>query len=245
MSISKNLFPARFSSQGGWRATECISDDQARHGSTATDPSVSRTASYGAYMNRMLKAVLLLLPVLALSACGFHLRGNAALPKGMERVHLTVGGGGDFQRKLARALLASNVIVEDKSGPGIAELRVPAQNFDIQSLTVSGYAEVTEFAVNYHVVFNATDANGKTIVPSQEINLQREYSYDASQPVGTEAQVEQIEGSLIDDAIQAVLFRLQAVATHGEAAASKAVGTLPAEASTTPEPPHYSNPSID
>lgn len=195
-------------------------------------------------MNRMLKIVALL-PVLALAACGFHLRGSASLPKGMERVHLTVGGGGDFQRKLARALLASNVIVEDKGGPDIAELHVPAQNFNVQSLTVSGYAEVTEFAVRYHVVFTATDANGKTIVPAQEINLQREYSYDANQPVGTQSQVEQIEDSLIDDAIQAVLFRLQAVAKHGETAAAKAVGNLPADASTTPEPPQYSAPSIN
>jgi LPS-assembly lipoprotein len=190
-------------------------------------------------MNRMLKIVSLL-PVLVLAACGFHLRGSAALPKGMERVHLTVSGGGDFQRKLARALLASNVVLEDKSGPGIAELHVPAQNFTLQILTVNGVAQVTEFAVHYHVVFTATDANGKTLVAAQAIDLQREYSYEAGQPVGNQSQVEQIQGSLIDDSVQAVLFRLQAVAKHGEEAASKATGSLPATASTTQEPPQYS-----
>lgn len=190
-------------------------------------------------MNRMLK-IFPLLSVLALAACGFHLRGSAALPKGMERVHITVGGNGDFQRKLARALLASNVVLEDKGGPGIAELHVPAQNFSIQSLTINGAAQVTEFAVHYHVVFNATDSNGKTLSPTEAIDLHREYSYDASQPVGTQSQVEQIQDSLIDDAIQAVLFRLQAVAKNGEAAAAKAAGPLPASASTVPEPPQYS-----
>ncbi|GAB2583934.1 hypothetical protein ISP15_08650 [Dyella jejuensis] len=195
-------------------------------------------------MNRMLKIVSLL-PVLALTACGFHLRGSAALPKGMDRVHITVGGGGDFERKLARALLASNVVVEEESGPGIAELRVPAQNFTIQTLTVNGVAEVTEYAVHYHVVFTATDANGKTLVPAESIDLQREYSYDASQPVGTQAQVEQIQTSLIDDAIQALLFRLQAVARHGEAAAAQAAGNLPASASTVQQPPQYSPTPVD
>jgi LPS-assembly lipoprotein len=197
------------------------------------------------FMNRTLKLVSLL-SVLALAACGFHLRGSAALPKGMERVHITVGGGGDFQRKLARALLASNVTLEDKSGPGIAELHVPAQNFTMQILTVNGAAQVTEFAVHYHVVFTATDSNGKTIVPTEAIDLQREFSYDAGQPVGTQAQVEQIQGSLIDDSVQAVLFRLQAVAKHGAEAASKAAGTLPSSASTTQEPPQYSpSPTIN
>jgi LPS-assembly lipoprotein len=164
------------------------------------------------------------------------------LPKGMERVHITVGGGGDFQRKLARALLASNVTVEDKGGPGIAELHVPAQNFNVQVLTVSGAAQVTEFAVRFHVVFTASDANGKSLVPMESIDLQREYSYDASQPVGSQSQMEQIQASLIDDSIQALLFRLQAVAKHGEAAAAKATGPLPAEATTTQQPTQYSSP---
>lgn len=194
-------------------------------------------------MNRRSLKLIALLPMLALAACGFHLRGSAAMPNGMQRVHLTVGGGGDFQRKLARALLASNVTLEDEGGPGIAELRVPAQNFTVQSLTINGAAQVTEFAVRFHVVFTATDAEGKVIAPAQAIDLQREYSYDASQPVGTQSQMEQIQGSLIDDAIQAVLFRLQAVAKHGEEAAAKAVGPMPANASSTQQPPQYTPPA--
>jgi LPS-assembly lipoprotein len=184
-------------------------------------------------MNRLLKP-LLLLPVLALVACGFHLRGSTALPQGMERVHLTVGGGGDLQRKVARALLASNVTVEKDSGTGIAELHIPVQNFTMQILTVNGVAQVTEYAVHYHVVFSAQDGTGKTIVPGESIDMQREYSYDASQPVGTQAQVEAIQGSLIDDMVQAILFRLQAVRKHGEEAAQKAAGTAaPASAAST------------
>lgn len=190
-------------------------------------------------MKLIRKLVLLSFLVSVLAACGFHLRGSAAMPQGMERVHLTVGGGGDFQRKLARALLASNVTLEDHSGPGIAELRVPAQNFDVQSLTINGAAQVTEYAVRLHVVFLAADPKGKNIVPEQSFSLQREYSYDATQPVGTQSQMEQIQSSLIDDAVQSMLFRMQAVASHGQRAAAKAVGPMPADASTTQRPPQY------
>ncbi|GLQ87948.1 LPS-assembly lipoprotein LptE [Dyella flagellata] len=188
-------------------------------------------------MNHRMLKLIALLPMLALAACGFHLRGSADMPKGMQRVHLTVSGGGDFQRKLVRALLASNVTLEDESGPDIAELHVPAQNFTVQSLTINGAAQVTEFAVRLHVAFSATDPQGKVIAPLQSFELQREFSYDASQPVGTQSQMEQIEGSLTDDAIQAMLFRLQAVARNGEAAAAKAVGPMPANASSTQPPP--------
>jgi LPS-assembly lipoprotein len=183
-------------------------------------------------MNRVLKP-LLLLPVLALVACGFHLRGNAALPQGMERVHLTVNGGGDLQRKVARALLASNVTVEKDSGTGIAELSIPIQTFTMQILTVNGVAEVTEYAIHYHVQFTAKDGEGKTIIPGETVDMQREYSYDVNQPVGTQAQVEAIQDSLVDDTVQAILFRLQAVRRHGEKAAEAAAGTAaPASAAS-------------
>ena len=185
-------------------------------------------------MNRM--HVLLLCSALALTACGFHLRGSAALPAGMQRVHLTVNGGGDLQRKLARALLASNVTVEDESGTGIAELHVTTAAFSTQMLTVSGYAQVTEYAVHYHVAFNAIDSGGKSLIPNEGFDMQREYSYIAGQPVGSQAQVEAIEGSLIDDAVQAILFRLQAVAKNGEKAAAKAAGATPAPAGSSAPP---------
>jgi LPS-assembly lipoprotein len=64
--------------------------------------------------------------------------------------------------------------------------------------------------------------------------MQRSYSYDASQVIGTQAQVEAIQGSLVDDMVQAILFRLQAVRKNGEEAAVKAAGTAaPASAAST------------
>ena len=48
---------------------------------------------------RPFQAALLLATTFALAACGFHLRANAALPPQMQRVHLTVNGGGDLERR--------------------------------------------------------------------------------------------------------------------------------------------------
>jgi len=178
-------------------------------------------------MSRILKASLLLVSALALSACGFHLRQSAALPSAMQRVHLTVNGGLDLQRDLARALEASGATVEDKPGAGIAELRVPLATFSTETLTVSGYARVTEYAVRYQVQFQLNDGTGQVLLPAQNISMSREFSYDATNTVGTTAQVEEIQRSLNDDMVQAILFRLQALQKHG--------GTVaPASASSAP-----------
>ncbi len=56
-------------------------------------------------------------------------------------------------------------------------------------------------------------------MPLQTINMSREFSYDAGNTVGSASQVEQIQKSLDDDMVQAIMFRLQAAA-HSPAAAS-------------------------
>lgn len=163
---------------------------------------------------RLLRPLLLLVGAFALAACGFHLRQTASLPPQMQRTHLSVSGGGDFQRHLARALQTSGVIVEDDTGPGIAELRVPVARFSTETLSAGGYARITEYAVRYHVEFDVTDGAGITLLPRQRIDMSREYSYDASNSVGNEAQVAEIQRSLNSDMVQAILFRLEAAGKH-------------------------------
>lgn len=174
-------------------------------------------------MNRLSRTSLLV-ATLALSACGFHLRQTAALPTSMQRVHLSVNGGGELQRDLARALADSGVAVEDEGGPGIAELKVPVATFSTDTLSVSGGARVTEYTVRYQVRFEVDDANGQVLVPQQRIDMSRDFSYDATNTIGTDTQVEEIHRSLNDDMVQSILFRLQAAGRHSP--------TVPAAASS-------------
>jgi LPS-assembly lipoprotein len=188
-------------------------------------------------MSRPLQVSLLLLCGLALGACGFHLRRSAALPPSMQHVHLAIDGGGDLQRNLARTLVASGIAVEDESGPGVAELAVTTAHFSTDSLSINGAARVTEYAVRYHVEFNVKDGSGNLLIPSQHIDMSREYSYNAGDTVGSSAEVEELQRSLSDDMVQAILFRLQAAAKHPEAVlgadAPASAGSAPAPAGTT------------
>lgn len=175
-------------------------------------------------MNRMLRVALLIALALALSACGFHLRRNAVLPPAMSRMHLTVSGGGDLERKLSRALENAGVAVEDAPGPGIAELTVPVAAFSTQSLTQGGYVRITEYGVHYHVEFNLAAGDGTVLLPHQDIEMQREYSYDSTDAVGNASQVQEIQASLVDDMVQAIMFRLEAAGRNPAAAPASAAG---------------------
>ena len=173
-------------------------------------------------MSRLVKLSPLLVLALLLSGCGFHLRQSVALPASMQHIHLTVNNGGDLQRSLARALRNSGITIEDESGPGVAELDVPQARFTTDTLSISGGARVTEYSVQYQVKFSVKDATGTMLLPEQRIQMSREYSYDATNTIGNDAQVEEIQRSLIDDMVQSILFRLQAAARHADEAQSGA-----------------------
>ncbi|RAP57453.1 LPS assembly lipoprotein LptE [Oleiagrimonas sp. MCCC 1A03011] len=171
--------------------------------------------------------------LLLLSACGFHLRRGAQLPPGMGKIHLTVNGSGDLQRELARTLESAGATLVDESGPGVAEFRVPVARFRRNALTFTGRARVGEYAVRYEVRFNVTDSQGRVLVPLQTIRLSREFTYDARQPIGTEAQTEEIRSSLVSDAVQAVQFHLRAAAERATAAVPAAsASAMPAGAAS-------------
>jgi LPS-assembly lipoprotein len=168
--------------------------------------------------------------LLALSACGFHLRRGAQLPPGMQRIHLTVNSSDDLQRQIARSLEVSGATLVDASGPGVAEFRVPKASFRTQALTFTGHARVGEYAVRLNVDFQVRDSKGGVIVPLQTIHISREFTYDARQPIGTQTQTEQLRESMTTDAVQAMLFRLRAVAERADAASAAA--PAPAAASS-------------
>jgi LPS-assembly lipoprotein len=178
-------------------------------------------------LSRSLRTALVLAAVVLVSACGFHLRHTAALPPGMKKIHLTVAGGGRLERELSRALSNSDVEIVDHASADAADLAVTSNTFRTDSLTVSGTARVTEYAVRYHVDFNAKAADGTVIIPSQSVDMSREFSYDATNTIGTASQTEELQRSLIGDMVQSILFRLQAAGAHPAAAAQPATPSGP------------------
>lgn len=148
---------------------------------------------------------------LSLVACGFHLRQSAALPPGMQQVHVSVAGDADLADQLERELIQAGATVVEHSGPGVAELKVQAR-FSTRALTVSSYAKVREFSVNYRSDFLAVGADGKPLVKRQHIDMQREFTYDRTQALGTATREEQIRASLVTDMARAILRHLQAAA---------------------------------
>lgn len=178
---------------------------------------------------RYMQIVLCAAGCVLLAACGFHLRGSAALPAVMQQqVYLNVRGGGEFPRSLAAALRASKVNVLDTSTEGVATLSVPVAAFSSRLMTTGGFQRVGEYTVGFRVAFTLVDADGKTVIPMQTLNLSHEFAIDQTQFSAIASETEAIERSLVREMTDAVMRRLEAQARNG----SLAVPVAPASASS-------------
>ena len=145
-----------------------------------------------------------------LSACGFHLRGEAQLPPGMERVYVeSADPFGPLKRNIEHALERSGAKIESKSGDGVAEIRLTAVSLAPIVRSVSASARVNEFTMLYHVELQINDAAGKVVLPKQVIEQSRVFTFDQTQAIGTGAEQDEIKKEMERDMVQVVLRKIE------------------------------------
>ena len=156
------------------------------------------------------RAVLLIVLASLLGACGFHLREEARLPDGMQRVHIEGAEPvSPLGRDLRRALARSGAEIVDAAGAGVAALRIGANRLGTDVLSVGGNARANEYTLRYHVEFDVVDAAGTAILPRQVIELTREFTFDANQALGVAAEQDLLTQELQREMVQAILRRLE------------------------------------
>ena len=155
-------------------------------------------------------SLLLALAASLLTACGFHLRGEATLPSGMQRVHVdSADPFGPLKRDLERALQRAGAVIEPAAGDGIAEIRLTAVTLAPIVRSVTANARVNEFTMLYHVELQIEDASGKVILPKQDVEQSRVFTFDQTQAIGTAAEQDEIKKEMERDMVQVVLRKVE------------------------------------
>jgi LPS-assembly lipoprotein len=145
-----------------------------------------------------------------LTACGYHLRGEAQLPPGMERVYVeSADPFGPLKRNVEKALERSGAKIESKSGDGIAEVKFSAVSLAPIVRSVSANARVNEFTMVYHIELQINDAAGKVVLPKQVIEQSRVFTFDQTQAIGTSAEQDEIKKEMERDMVQVVLRKIE------------------------------------
>ncbi len=149
---------------------------------------------------------LLLLTALLLSACGFHLRGQVALP--FESLYLDAANPSTpLIGELRRNLESNGVKLVDTPDQATVVLNIVFEMPGKQVLSLGGDGRVNEFRLSYRVSLRAHDQQ-QGWIPAEEIALSRDYSYDDTQVLAKEAEEALLYQGMRSDMVQQIMRRL-------------------------------------
>lgn len=163
-------------------------------------------------MNRIANILALAAIAIALSACGFQLRGQTDLPAAMERTHLALADeNGELGRALRPLLEAAgaDLVSGDEDG---ATLLVGHDDMQREILTVGRQARVSEFQLRYQVRFTLRDASGETLVPERSLELTRDFTFDEASVLGKANEEALLREELYGEMARLILFHLSQAA---------------------------------
>lgn len=163
-------------------------------------------------MRVSLPLFILLLTALLLGACGFHLRGQVAMP--FESLYLEAANPNTpLISELRRNLEASGVKLVGTADQAAVVLNIVFEGPDKQVLSLGGDGRVNEFLLYYRVSLRAYDQQ-QDWIPAEEITLRRDYSYDDTKVLAKEAEEALLFQSMRTDMVQQIMRRLSRAKPH-------------------------------
>lgn len=155
-------------------------------------------------------ALIPLLLVFALSACGFQMRGSYHLP--WETLAISgIPENTELYFQIKRSLEASSqtkVLADARQADATLVILQNLQHKAILSL--SGKGLVREFQLTRSFMYRIQDAQGKELLPATQIVLQRDMSFDDERIFAKEAEEQMIWREIQQDMVQQLLRRLAA-----------------------------------
>ncbi len=153
---------------------------------------------------------LLLLTMLVLTACGFHLRGSNLkdVQFAFKSLYLKAPGETPFVADLRRILKANKIELTPAADKADLVLEVVSEQTLKQILSLSGAGRVQEYQLFYRVSLRAYDNQQNDWLPADEISLSRILPYDDAQVLAKEQEEASLYKDMRNDAVSQAVRRL-------------------------------------
>ncbi len=123
--------------------------------------------------------------VMALAGCGFHPRGELAIPADLGPVRVVASDPySPLADSLSRVFTRAGALPAASTDAKVATLRIVSETWVEAPLTVDAFAHVREYVITYTVKFSFVAADNIDISPLRDVKLQRDYTYDDRHALG-------------------------------------------------------------
>ena len=146
--------------------------------------------------------------IASLAGCGFHLRGQTALP--FETLYIP--GTNSLAVELRRNVsAASKTRLSDTPKTAQAVFGFTEETRDKVILSFTSAGKVNEYRLRYRVGFRVTDPNGAQVfLPTSEILLTRDMTYNDTQVLAKQDEEALLYRDMQTDMVQQIMRRLAA-----------------------------------
>lgn len=152
---------------------------------------------------------LILTSLLAVSACGWQLRGGIGV-RGLDSIHIRADNPQSaFARTLASALGNQQVTLADSAGQARYQVVVLAEDSLNRTASITSSARAAEYLLVEEVRITVLDNSGQVLVPATLLRAERSLDFDENQIIGKADEVKLVTRELLDDLVQQLLNRLQ------------------------------------
>lgn len=156
------------------------------------------------------RSLLLMLIVLPLSGCGFHLRGTAGLPEEFQATWLEVPDRyTEFNEALRTQLAASGAVLVTDPAAARVTVQVKRDEVGVRVLSVSARNTPREYEVVYSVIVTAS-SGGREILAAEPLTLTRNYAFSEAEVLVKDAEDRDIRRALAEEIASLVIYRLAA-----------------------------------
>ncbi len=161
----------------------------------------------------MIQRLLVLLLLLALSGCGFHLRGTTGTPLGDSLPELYIKGIDtevDFGRRVAQALEANGVkLVSDHIEDDTATMVLTTPKSSRQVLSIDNKVRAREYALTSAVSFTLKRIGLPAV--KQIVRVRRDLVVDPTQVLGSDQEERRLRKEMENELAQLLVLRLRSL----------------------------------
>lgn len=152
--------------------------------------------------SNLFKIFFSIILITLLCSCGFHPRGDIALPAAFHTIYVkSPNPYGEFQVRLKKALRTTHINVVDM--PDAAPITIQILKTSLISIpsSVGTSSEATVYTVTYNVEMNLLDSHGNALFPPRNLVATSTMIINAQQVLNSSNQLELFSVQLQEDVI--------------------------------------------
>ncbi len=177
-------------------------------------------------MSLSVKASIISILLIFLTACGFHLRGSVTLPEQMATTYIQDSIPNSLiLPRLKRVLIKNDINIINKINKvsdkpreqtSFAVLQLSNERFNRRQLSSGSSTLIKEYELNYAITFSLhkqslVTQNKDILLAKQTINITREQTFDEAQVLAKTTEQQKLKQEMMRDAVRQILRQLQSI----------------------------------